>query len=50
MDCETLPFQVNLGYRVPRRKAADYVDKKALEDARAKIEEVIRLPPTPWSG
>ena len=38
LDQETLPFQCNLGYQVPRRKAADYVGKQALEAARAAIE------------
>lgn len=38
MDFETLPFQVNLGYQVPRTKEADYVGKRALEDARAAID------------
>ncbi len=38
MDAETLPFQVNLGYQVPRKKAGDYVGKKALEAARAALE------------
>ncbi|MGH3424833.1 MAG: glycine cleavage T C-terminal barrel domain-containing protein [Nocardioidaceae bacterium] len=38
MDFETLPFQVNLGYQVPRKKTADYVGKRALETARAAIE------------
>jgi glycine cleavage system aminomethyltransferase T len=38
MDAETLPFQVNLGYQVPRTKAADYIGKAALESARAAIE------------
>ena len=38
MDQETLPFQCNLGYQVPRRKKADYVGKEALEAARAAIE------------
>ena len=38
IDMETLPFQCNLSYQVPRNKAADYVGKKALESARAKIE------------
>jgi aminomethyltransferase len=38
MDAETLPFQVNLGYQVPRSKAADYVGKAALEAARAAID------------
>ena len=38
MDAETLPFQVNLGYQVPRTKQADYVGKAALEQARAAIE------------
>lgn len=38
MDAETLPFQVNLGYQVPRAKEADYVGKAALEAARAAIE------------
>jgi glycine cleavage system aminomethyltransferase T len=38
MDAETLPFQVNLGYQVPRIKAGDYVGKRALESARAAME------------
>ncbi len=38
MDNETLPFQVNLGYQVPRTKAADYVGRAALEAARAAME------------
>lgn len=38
MDNETLPFQVNLGYQVPRKKEADYIGKAALERARDRIE------------
>ena len=38
MDVETLPFQVNLGYQVPRTKEADYVGKAALEAARTQLE------------
>jgi glycine cleavage system aminomethyltransferase T len=38
MDAETLPFQVNLGYQVPRAKEADYVGKAALEAARTQLE------------
>lgn len=38
MDNETLPFQVNLGYQVPRTKAGDYVGRAALETARAAME------------
>jgi glycine cleavage system aminomethyltransferase T len=38
MDAETLPFQVNLGYQVPRKKQADYVGKAALEAAREQLE------------
>ena len=38
MDQETLPFQCNLGYQVPRRKQADYIGKAALEAVRAQIE------------
>jgi glycine cleavage system aminomethyltransferase T len=38
MDQETLPFQANLGYQVPRSKAADYIGKAALEAARQQIE------------
>lgn len=37
MDNETLPFQVNLGYQVPRKKTADYIGKQALEAARDAI-------------
>jgi aminomethyltransferase len=38
MDTETLPFQVNLGYQVPRKKQADYIGKAALERARDQVE------------
>lgn len=38
MDFETLPFQVNLSYQVPRKKAGDYIGKAALEAARAAID------------
>ena len=38
LDQETLPFQCNLGYQVPRRKQADYVGKPALEAARRAVE------------
>ncbi len=38
MDIETLPFQVNLGYQVPRKKEADYIGKAALEKAREQID------------
>jgi aminomethyltransferase len=45
MDAETLPFQTNLGYQVPRTKAGDYVGKGALESARAAMEAGS----PPWS-
>ncbi len=38
MDCETSPFQCNLGYQVPRRKAGDYIGKARLEEVRAQID------------
>ncbi len=38
MDFETSPFQVNLGYQVPRKKTADYVGKQELERQRALID------------
>jgi glycine cleavage system aminomethyltransferase T len=38
MDNETLPFQVNLGYQVPRTKETEYIGKAALEQARQQIE------------
>lgn len=38
MDFETNPFQVNLGYQVPRNKTADYVGKAKLEAIREAIE------------
>lgn len=37
IDSETLPFQCNLAYQVPRKKEADYVGKQALEAAREQI-------------
>ncbi|WP_019158535.1 hypothetical protein [Brevibacterium senegalense] len=39
MDAETLPFQVDLGYQVPRDKPGDYVGRVALEAARAALED-----------
>ena len=38
LDQETLPFQCNLGYQVPRRKQADYIGRQALEAARDATE------------
>ncbi|QCU78314.1 aminomethyl transferase family protein [Citricoccus sp. SGAir0253] len=38
MDQETLPFQANLGYQVPRTKPGDYVGRAALEEARRLVE------------
>lgn len=38
IDQETLPFQCNLAYQVPRKKAGDYIGKAKLEEVRAEIE------------
>ncbi len=38
VDAETLPFQCNLAYQVPRNKPGDYIGKAKLEAARAQIE------------
>ena len=38
MDAETLPFQCNLGYQVPRGKEADYIGKARLEEVRELID------------
>ena len=38
MDFETLPFQVNLGYQVPKTKEADYIGKAVLEETRTRLE------------
>ena len=38
MDFETSPFQVNLGYQVPRGKRADYIGKAELERQRSEID------------
>ncbi len=38
MDFETVPFQVNLGYQVPRNKKSDYIGKAALEKIREAID------------
>ncbi|WP_421707598.1 glycine cleavage T C-terminal barrel domain-containing protein [Algihabitans sp.] len=38
LDAETLPFQCNLGYQVPRLKTADYIGKAKLEEVRAQLE------------
>ncbi len=38
IDQETLPFQCNLAYQVPREKKADYIGKERLEAVRAQIE------------
>lgn len=39
MDAETLPFQVNLAYQVPRKKPGEYIGKEALEAARNDVED-----------
>ncbi len=38
LDAETLPFQCNLGYQVPRKKEADYIGKTRLEEVRTQLE------------
>lgn len=38
IDQESLPFQCNLAYQVPRKKQADYIGKARLEEVRARIE------------
>ena len=38
LDFETLPFQCNLDYQVPRKKKQDYVGKAVLEKVREQIE------------
>jgi aminomethyltransferase len=38
IDQEVLPFQCNLAYQVPRKKTADYIGKRRLEEVRAQIE------------
>ncbi len=38
LDQETLPFQCNLAYQVPRKKQADYIGKDRLEAVRGQIE------------
>ncbi|MBW7471794.1 glycine cleavage T C-terminal barrel domain-containing protein [Marinobacter sp. F4218] len=38
LDAETLPFQCNLAYQVPRNKDADYIGKQRLEEVRAQLE------------
>ena len=38
LDAETLPFQCNLGYQVPRKKEADYIGKTRLEEVRSQLE------------
>ena len=38
MDHETVPFQCNLGYQVPREKTGDYIGRAALERMRVEIE------------
>ena len=38
MDAETLPFQCNLGYQVPRTKEDDYIGRARLEEVRALVE------------
>jgi aminomethyltransferase len=50
MDAETLPFQCNLGYQVPRQKKADYLGKQRLEWVRAELEAGRRPSRTLWSA
>lgn len=38
VDQETLPFQCNLAYQVPRNKDADYIGKQALEQVREQMD------------
>ncbi len=38
IDHETVPFQCNLAYQVPRKKRGDYIGRAALEGMRAEIE------------
>lgn len=38
IDSETLPFQCNLAYQVPRNKAADYIGKAKLEAVRGLVD------------
>ncbi|WP_203142470.1 glycine cleavage T C-terminal barrel domain-containing protein [Marinobacter mangrovi] len=38
VDQETMPFQCNLAYQVPRNKDADYIGKQRLEEVRAQME------------
>jgi len=39
MDHETLPFQCNLGYQVPKKKRADYIGRQRLEEVRQQIKQ-----------
>jgi aminomethyltransferase len=39
MDHETLPFQCNLAYQVPKKKRADYIGKQRLEEVRRQIRQ-----------
>lgn len=39
MDHETLPFQCNLRYQVPKKKKADYIGKQRLEQVRREIRQ-----------
>jgi len=38
VDQETLPFQCNLAYQVPRNKGADYIGKQKLEKVREQLD------------
>ncbi len=38
VDQETLPFQCNLAYQVPRNKDADYIGKQKLEKVREQLD------------
>ena len=38
IDHETVPFQCNLAYQVPRKKGGDYIGRAALERMREEIE------------
>lgn len=38
IDQETLPFQCNLAYQVPRNKEADYIGKRRLNEVRDQLE------------
>ena len=48
VDQETLPFQCNLAYQVPRNKDADYIGNRSLRKSASNWTQADRRSATSW--